>query len=44
MKKIDPALVVEVVGVTLFTIGVAMVSVPLALIALGGFLVWATEK
>jgi uncharacterized membrane protein len=44
MKKIDPALVVEVVGVTLFTIGVAMMSVPLALIALGGFLVWATEK
>jgi hypothetical protein len=44
MKKIDPALIVEVVGVTLFTIGVAMMSVPLALIALGGFLVWATEK
>lgn len=44
MKKIDLALVVEVTGVALFTIGVAMMSVPLALIALGGFLVWATEK
>lgn len=44
MKKIDPALVVEVVGVALFTVGVAMMSLPFALIALGGFLVWATEK
>lgn len=44
MKKIDPSLVVEVAGVIMFTIGVAMMSIPFALIALGGFLVWATEK
>lgn len=44
MKKIDWAIAAEVLGVALFTIGVAMISIPLALIAVGGFLVWATEK
>jgi hypothetical protein len=44
MKKIDWAIAAEVLGVALFTVGVAMISLPLALIALGGFLVWATEK
>lgn len=44
MKKIDWAIVAEIIGVALFTAGVAMISVPLALIAVGGFLVWATEK
>jgi hypothetical protein len=44
MKKIDWAIAAEVFGVALFTVGVAMISLPLALIALGGFLVWATEK
>lgn len=44
MKKIDWAIVAEVFGVALFTVGVAMISVPLAFIAVGGFLIWATEK
>ncbi len=44
MKKIDWAIVTEVFGVGLFAVGVAMVSVPLALIAIGAFLVWVTEK
>lgn len=44
MKKIDWSVVTEVFGVALFAIGVAMVSVSLALIAVGGFLVWITEK
>lgn len=44
MKKIDLSVAVEVVGVTLAATGLAMVSVPLALIAAGVFLVWVTEK
>jgi len=44
MKKIDWAIAAEVFGVALFTVGVAMFSVPLAFIAVGGFLIWATEK
>lgn len=44
MKKIDVSIIVEVVGVSLATTGLAMVSVPLALIASGVFLVWVTEK
>jgi hypothetical protein len=44
MKKIDWAIAAEVLGVALFTVGVAMISLPLALMAIGGFLVWATEK
>ena len=44
MKKIDWAIAAEVLGVVLFTVGVAMISLPLALMAIGGFLVWATEK
>lgn len=44
MKKIDSSLVVEVLGVALVTAGVAAFSLPLAAIALGSFLVWATEK
>lgn len=44
MKKIDWVIAAEVLGVALFTIGVAMISLPLALMAIGGFLVWATEK
>jgi hypothetical protein len=44
MKKIDFSIVVEVVGVSLATTGLAMVSVPLALIVAGVFLVWVTEK
>lgn len=44
MKKIDWTIAAEILGVALFTVGVAMISVPLAFIAVGGFLVWATEK
>jgi len=44
MKKIDSSLVVEVFGVVLVTAGVAAFSLPLAAIALGSFLIWATEK
>ena len=44
MEKIDFSIVVEVVGVSLATTGLAMVSVPLALVVAGVFLVWVTEK
>lgn len=44
MKKIDLSVAVEVVGATLAATGLAMISVPLALIAAGVFLVWVTEK
>jgi hypothetical protein len=44
MKKIDFSIVVEVIGVSLATTGLAMISVPLALIVAGVFLVWVTEK
>jgi hypothetical protein len=44
MKKIDVSIIVEVVGVSLATTGLAMVSVPLALVVAGVFLVWVTEK
>ena len=44
MKKIDVSIVVEVVGATLAATGLAMISVPLALIVAGVFLVWITEK
>jgi hypothetical protein len=44
MKKIDFSLFVELAGVILVAVGVAMFSVPLAFITVGGFLIWATEK
>jgi hypothetical protein len=44
LKKIDYVLIIEVIGVSLVTSGLWMLSAPVALIALGGFLVWATEK
>ena len=44
MKKIDWPVVAEVVGVGLFAVGVAMIFLPAALIAVGAFLVWITEK
>ena len=44
MKKIDLSIVVEVIGVSLAATGLAMISVPLALIVSGVFLVWVTEK
>jgi hypothetical protein len=44
MKRFDFGLIVEVIGVVLVTTGLALFSPPIALIALGSFLVWATEK
>ena len=44
MKKIDLSVTVEIIGVSLVTTGLAMISVPLALIVSGCFLVWLTEK
>jgi len=44
MKRFDAGLVIEIIGVTLVTVGLALFSPPIALIALGSFLVWATEK
>lgn len=44
MKKIDLSIVVEVAGASLAAVGLAMVSIPLALVVLGVFLVWITEK
>ena len=44
MKRIDAGLITEIAGVALVTVGIGLFSLPLALIALGSFLVWATEK
>ena len=44
MKKIDVSAFVGFGGLVIATVGLAMVSVPLALICLGSFLVWITEK
>jgi hypothetical protein len=44
MKRIDASLVIEIIGVGLVTAGLVLFSPPFALIALGSFLVWATEK
>ena len=44
MKKINATLLVEVGGVACVTTGLALLSIPVALIVLGSFLVWITEK
>ena len=44
MKKIDLSILLEVLGITMVSIGVGMLSLPLAFITVGGFLIWATEK
>lgn len=44
MKKSDIPTLIEVAGVALVTVGIGLLSIPLALIALGTFLVWITEK
>jgi len=44
LKKIDFSVVTEVAGVVFVATGLAMFSLPLALIVVGGFLVWLTEK
>ena len=44
MKRFDAGLATEIVGVALVTVGLGLFSLPLAFVALGSFLVWATEK
>ncbi len=44
MKKLDVSALVGFGGLVIATVGLAMMSVPLALICLGSFLVWITEK
>ena len=44
MKKSDIPKLIEVAGVALVTVGIGLLSIPLALITLGTFLVWITEK
>jgi hypothetical protein len=44
MKKLDVSMLVGVGGLLIATTGLAMFSVPLALVCLGSFLVWITEK
>lgn len=44
MKKLNATLIVEVIGVVCVTTGLALLSIPFALIVLGSFLVWITEK
>lgn len=42
--RIDLALLAEISGVALVTYGLSAYSLPIACIALGGFLIWITEK
>lgn len=42
--KFDLSAAIGATGVALITTGLYMVSLPLALVVLGGFLVWITEK
>jgi hypothetical protein len=42
--KIDWSLTTEVLGVTLTTYGLFLIFPPISFIALGGFLIWVTEK
>lgn len=44
MKKLDLGLATEILGVVLVAGGIAAFSLPLAAIAVGAFLIWATEK
>lgn len=44
MRKLDISTTIGLLGLTLATSGIAMLSIPVALIALGSFLVWITEK
>ncbi len=44
MKKLDLSMLVGVGGLAIATTGLAMFSVPLALVCLGSFRVWITEK
>jgi len=42
--NIDWSLTTEVVGVALASYGLFLIFPPVSFIALGGFLIWATEK
>jgi len=42
--KIDWSLTTEVIGVALASYGLVLIFPPISFIALGGFLIWATEK
>jgi len=44
MRKLDISTAIGLLGLILATTGIAMLSIPVALIALGSFLVWITEK
>jgi hypothetical protein len=44
MKKLDLSLIAELAGVGMIAVGFAMFSIPLALIIVGGLLVWMTER
>lgn len=44
MKKGWILIGVEIVGLAIASVGLLMVSVPVALIGLGGFIVWITER
>jgi hypothetical protein len=42
--NIDWSLTTEVLGVALASYGLFLIFPPISFIALGGFLIWATEK
>lgn len=42
--EIDWSLTTEVIGVSLTTYGLFLIFPPISFIALGGFLIWVTEK
>jgi len=44
MKKPDVSMLVGLGGLIIATSGLVMISIPLALICLGSFLIWMTEK
>jgi len=42
--KIDWSLITEITGVALSAYGLFLIFPPISFIALGGFLIWATER
>jgi hypothetical protein len=42
--KLDWPLTTEVIGVSLASYGLFLIFPPISFIALGGFLIWVTEK
>lgn len=43
-KKLNWSVMIEIGGLVAATSGLAMMSVPVALVVLGSFLVWSCEK